>query len=41
MIKESKVPGVEKDNKNEELKKEMEQERDKSRIYLGDLNLED
>ena len=32
MIKESKVPGVEKDNKNEELKKEMEQERDKNQF---------
>ncbi len=42
----SNIPGVEKDNrgnnfKPEEEKKKIEQEKDKSRIYLGDLNLED
>ena len=41
MKRKSGIPGVLKNNKSEEVKKEMEQERDKSRIYLGDLNLED
>ena len=41
MIRESRIPGVLKNNKSEEVKKEAEQEKAKSRIYLGDLNLED
>ena len=43
----SNIPGVEKDNRGnnfkpeEEEKRKKEQEKAKSRIYLGDLNLED